>query len=185
MRADFKVLIDTCVLANYGVCDLMLRLAESPRLFLPVWSDEILAETNRTHLDKLDWPKDIAASFQEEIRKAFPHASVNDYGHLIDKLENDEKDRHVLAAAIRSGTSLIVTFNLKHFPEFALKPWGIKASHPQDYLITLYEMAPLEVVGRIGEIAGRRGIDKMDLLLRLGKTLPIFASQLIEDLNLG
>lgn len=46
-------------------------------------------------------------------------------------------------------------------------------------------MAPLEVVGRVGEIAGRRGIDKMDLLLRLEKTLPDFASKLIEDLNLG
>jgi len=185
MRADFKVLIDACVLANFGVCDLMLRLAESPRLFLPVWSDEILAETHRTHLNKLGWSQDIANSFQEEIQNAFPNASVNDYSHLIDKLENDEKDRHVLAAAIRSGTTFIVTFNLKHFPEQALTPWGIKASHPQDYLITLYEMAPLEVVGRIGEIAGRRGIDKMDLLLRLGKTLPDFASQLIEDLNLG
>lgn len=184
MRADFKVLIDACVLANFGVCDLLLRLAESPRLFLPVWSDEILAETNRTHLNKLDWPKEIAETFQTEVRKAFPQALVNDYGHIIDKLENDDKDRHVLAAAIHSGTSLIITFNLKHFPKQALIPWGIHASHPQDYLITLYEMAPLEVVGKIGEIAGRRGIDKMDLLLRLGKTLPNFASQLIEDLNL-
>jgi hypothetical protein len=52
MRADFKVLIDACVLANFGVCDLMLRLAESPSLFLPVWSDEILAETRRTHLNR-------------------------------------------------------------------------------------------------------------------------------------
>ncbi|MGC9452419.1 MAG: PIN domain-containing protein [Oceanipulchritudo sp.] len=185
MRADFKVLIDACVLANFGVCDLLLRLAEAPRLFLPVWSDEILAETHRTHLEKLSWPKDIAGSFQEEIRKAFPHASVGDYGHLLDKLENHEKDRHVLAAAIHSATTLIVTFNGKHFPEEALKPWGITATHPQDYLITLYEMAPLEVVGRIGEIAGRRGIEQTDLLLRLGKTLPNFASLLIDELNLG
>ncbi|MEX0325395.1 MAG: PIN domain-containing protein [Puniceicoccaceae bacterium] len=184
MRADFKVLLDACVLANFGVCDLLLRLAESPRLFLPVWSDEILRETHRTQIDKLGWPKDLAESFEIEIRKAFPHAAVNDYGHLIEKLENEEKDRHILAAAIRSGTSLIVTFNLKDFSESAIRPWGIDVAHPQDYLNTLYEMAPLEVVGKIGEIAGRRGIDKMDLLLRLGKTVPNFVSRIIEDLNL-
>ena len=185
MRADFKVLLDACVLANFGVCDLLLRLAESPRLFLPVWSDEILRETHRTQIEKLGWPKELAESFQSEIRNAFPHATVNDYGHLIEKMENEEKDRHVLAAAIRSGTSLIVTFNLKHFPDSTLKPWGIEASHPQDYLTTLYEMAPLEVVGKMGEIAGRRGIDKMDLLLRLGKSVPNFSSKVIEDLDLG
>jgi hypothetical protein len=35
MRADFKVVLDACVLANFGVCDLLLRLAERPRLYLP------------------------------------------------------------------------------------------------------------------------------------------------------
>ena len=44
MRADFKVVLDACVLANFGVCDLLLRLAERPRLFLPCWSKEVLDE---------------------------------------------------------------------------------------------------------------------------------------------
>lgn len=47
MRADFKVLLDACVLVNFPVCDLLLRLAEPPRLFLPQWSSEILKETQR------------------------------------------------------------------------------------------------------------------------------------------
>lgn len=38
MRADFKVVLDACVLANYGVANLLLSLAEKPRLYLPVWS---------------------------------------------------------------------------------------------------------------------------------------------------
>jgi hypothetical protein len=43
MRADFDgVLIDACVLANHGVCDLLLRLAERPRLFVPHWTAKIL-----------------------------------------------------------------------------------------------------------------------------------------------
>lgn len=34
MQADFKIVLDACVLANIAVCDLFLRLAEKPRLFL-------------------------------------------------------------------------------------------------------------------------------------------------------
>lgn len=63
--------------------------------------------------------------------------------------------------------------------------WDIEASHPQDYLTTLYEMAPLEAIGKIGEIAGRRGIDKMDFLLRLGKSVPNYSRKVIEDLDPG
>ncbi len=45
MRADFKIVLDACVLANFSVCDLYLRLAERPRLYLPRWSTQILDET--------------------------------------------------------------------------------------------------------------------------------------------
>lgn len=50
MKADFKVLLDACVLANNAVCDLLLRLAEKPRQFLPLWSGEILPEVRRVHV---------------------------------------------------------------------------------------------------------------------------------------
>lgn len=48
MKADFPVVLDACVLANIRVCDLFLRLAEEPRLYLPYWSETILNETQRT-----------------------------------------------------------------------------------------------------------------------------------------
>lgn len=53
MRADFHILLDACVLANHGVCDLLLSLAERPRLFIPHWSARIMEEVRRTHLEKL------------------------------------------------------------------------------------------------------------------------------------
>lgn len=33
LRADFRVCLDANVLANQAVCDLLLRLAEYPRLY--------------------------------------------------------------------------------------------------------------------------------------------------------
>lgn len=45
--ANYRVVLDACVLANHGVCDLFLRLAERPRLYSPQWSQRILLETTR------------------------------------------------------------------------------------------------------------------------------------------
>ena len=183
MRADYRVFIDACVLANQSVCDLLLRLAERPRLYLPCWSEEVLAEVRRTHVDKLNWPPKIADSYQTEIRKAFPEAIVSGYEPFVPNLTNDLKDRHVLAAAIRGDCPLILTFNLKHFPKESLSPWNVCAEHPQDYLLVLYGMDPAQVMGCLGEIAGRRKLEIEDVMIKLGKVLPAFSSRVLDDLG--
>jgi len=184
MRADFKVLFDACVLANAGVSDLFLRLSEAPRLLLPKWSEEILDETTRTHLNRLNWPADISDSWRAAVEEYFPEAMVGDYAHLVDQMTNDPKDRHVLAAAIRAGADLIVTFNLKDFPEDSLYSWNIEAVHPQDYLLTLYSMVPQIVVQKLNDIARDRDEELVQRVLRLGTSLPNFTAHLIEDLGL-
>jgi len=45
-------------------------------------------------------------------------------------MTNEAKDRHVLAAAITAGAKIIVTYNTKHFPDSALKRWGVKRQGP-------------------------------------------------------
>jgi hypothetical protein len=47
MTGTVPVIIDACVLANFSLCDTLLRLAGEPRLFEPKWSDEIIQETTR------------------------------------------------------------------------------------------------------------------------------------------
>ena len=61
-------------------------------------------------------------------------------------MTNDEKDRHVLAAAIRGGCESVVTFNTRHFPEQATAPFNIAVVHPDDFLIDLYYLDPDRVV---------------------------------------
>jgi hypothetical protein len=46
----------------------------------------------------------------------------------------DADDRHVLAAAIQSGAEVILTFNLKDFPVDSLRPHGVVAEHPDEFL---------------------------------------------------
>jgi predicted nucleic acid-binding protein len=122
MQSDFSVVLDACVLATPRLCDLYLRLAEPPRLYTPLWSSEILEEVRRVQTTKFKKPysKELSDYWQLEVSKAFPEAVVMDWEVLLPAMINHEKDRHVLAAAVKARSSLIVTFNLKHFPPSAL-----------------------------------------------------------------
>lgn len=85
MRADFKIVLDACVLANYSVCDLFLNLAERPRLYLPRWSENILEEVSGVQLKKLDWPERLVDSFRMALTENFPEASVDNFDTLDNK----------------------------------------------------------------------------------------------------
>jgi hypothetical protein len=175
MRADFPLVLDACVLAPAGVCDLYLRLAEEPRLYSPRWSQEILDEVHRTQIGDLNWPESLADYWRSEVTKAFPEALVTGYEAVVPQCTNHPKDRHVLAAAIKAPAYAIVTFNLRHFPKSALEPYAIVAHHPAQYLCTLYDMAPGVVTGKVFQMALDRGIEPQELLWRLRRSLPRFA----------
>jgi hypothetical protein len=68
---------------------------------------------------------------------------VEGYEPLIEGLSlPDPDDRHVLAAAIRSGAQVIVTFDRKHFPEDVLGRFGVVAEHPDEFLDQLLHRNP-------------------------------------------
>lgn len=70
------------------------------------------------------------------MNAALPDALVENYESLIPALElPDPNDRHVLAAAIRSQSNAIVTFNLKDFPDAVLSQYDIEAIDPDDFFV--------------------------------------------------
>jgi PIN domain-containing protein len=151
MISDFPVVVDACVLVQAAVRDTLLRLFER-RLFLARWTDEIIDETVRTLQDKLGRTDEQTTHLVTELRAHFPDAWVEPgYRELILEMSNEQKDRHVLAAAVRTPCEVIVTYNLKHFPEAALKPFGIEAKHPDEFLIDLYHLNGEIVVHELHE----------------------------------
>ncbi|PYT27663.1 MAG: hypothetical protein DMG57_17580 [Acidobacteria bacterium] len=80
------VVLDACVLANFSLCDTLLRLAEPPRLFEPKWSEEIIRETTRTLELKLGWPNSLTAHLEKELRVHFSEAWISSYDS-----EDDER----------------------------------------------------------------------------------------------
>ncbi len=183
MRSDFKVVLDACVLANFAVVDLLLRLAEKPRLFTPLWSKDIRVETSRTQIESLNWPPEISRSFKAKMQEAFPESMIEGHEYLIERCTNDVKDRHVLACAVHGKSELILTFNIKDFKEKDLSPWKVSAKHPQDYLLTLFDLEPLHVIQQLGAIAEKRKCALEDHLTELGRFLPKFSRRLLDELN--
>jgi len=74
MTGTPRVVLDACVLANFSLCDTLLRIAEPPRLFEPRWSEEIIRETTRTLEYKLGWPRALIERLRNELHAHFSDA---------------------------------------------------------------------------------------------------------------
>lgn len=124
------------------------------RLYRPLWSDAVHREwkaaVRRSHPDLTE--RQIARTHRLMIEHV-PDAMVIGYEKLIDGLNlPDANDRHVLAAALHGGASVIVTSNLKHFPAKALKPHGMTAQPPDAFLADLIDRNPDDAVCALAEL---------------------------------
>ena len=103
MKADYTAVLDACVLIPMPLADTLLRMAETPRLYLPRWSAEIMSEVSRNLVSKLGLTPEQAQRREAVLRLHFPEAWIEGYEPLIPAMQNHPKDRHVLAAALRCG----------------------------------------------------------------------------------
>lgn len=117
-------------------------------LFKARWTDEIHDEWMRNVLlNRPDLTLAQLTRTKNLMNANVRDCLVTDYESLIPALElPDPGDLHVLAAAIRSGASFIVTFNLKDFPMVALAPYGIDAIHPDEFILQLIDLDPVAVL---------------------------------------
>ncbi len=127
------------------VRNLLLHLAAAG-LFRAKWSVDIHEEWMRNLEEKEGIPRAKLERLRVIMDKAIPDCLVTGYDSLVDGLTlPDTKDRHVLAAAIRCGANVIVTTNLKHFPESALRKFDIVAQHPDDFIVDQIGLKPRTV----------------------------------------
>lgn len=145
--SPFTAVFDACVLYPAPLRDFLMWLALSGR-FRARWSDLIHDEwvrnllKNRTELDPANLQRTI-----ECMNTAVPDALVTGHEALIAGLIlPDPGDRHVLAAAIRCGASVIITFNERDFPEDRLAPFGIEVQHPDEFIDNLFDLDQAAVV---------------------------------------
>ncbi|HKP76708.1 MAG TPA: PIN domain-containing protein [Longimicrobiaceae bacterium] len=130
--------LDANVLFPQFLRDLLLRLAAA-ELFAPRWSDRIQSEWSRNLAAiRPDIPAERIARLRDLMESAFPAARVTGHRALEREFSLvDAKDRHVAAAALRAGASVIVTHNLRHFPAAELASHGIRAIDPDAFVLSL------------------------------------------------
>jgi hypothetical protein len=163
------------------LADTLLRFAEHPRLYLPKWSNHIMEEVTRNLSQR--WLKTPEQAVRREavMREHFPEAWVEGYEALIPAMTNDEKDRHVLACAVRCGAAAIVTYNKVDFPRASLAVYGIDRYGPSAFLRSLYELDPALAVRKLHEQANAISISIEDLLTRMRPNIPGFVDYFCEE----
>jgi len=124
--------------------------------------------------------QNLTAHFEAELRVHSSEAWISGHERLIPQMTNDEKDRHVAAAAVHGGAPIILTCNLRHFTPDHLKPWGLVALHPQSFLIEIFRQESALVVEKLEQQAADRNRSLRQLLNILNATVPDFVSLVSE-----
>lgn len=150
----FVVVYDANVLYPSTLRDLLIRVAQAG-LVQAKWTDRILDEVfgnlraNRPDLD----PTKLART-RELMNRSVRDCLVLDYEPIEHGLElPDPGDRHVLAAAIKTRAQVLVTRNLKDFPEAALRAWDIDAKSPDQFILDQLDLSREAVYGAVQRIA--------------------------------
>jgi predicted nucleic acid-binding protein len=132
----FVVFYDACVLYGNTQRDMLIRIAQSG-LVQAKWTNAILDEMQENlAANRPDIPAAKLTRLRALMSRAVPDVLVEGYEPLIEALKlPDPKDRHVLAAAIKSQAQVIVTSNLKDFPPDVLAAWNVEAKGPDDFVL--------------------------------------------------
>lgn len=174
--------VDACVLVPAALGDFLMRAAAAG-LYDIRWTDDILDEVRRTMVGDLGKSADQSGRRIAVMKRAFPEALITSHRQLVDAMPQavHAKDRHVVAAAVASGASLIVTSNLRDFPAAALASLGIEAESPDDFLSDLYAQNADDVITILLEQAAalrRPPMTPLQVIDAIGRHAPAFAALL-------
>ena len=117
-------------------------------VFTPKWSEQIHQEwTRNLQSNRPDLTANQLQKTVDAMNEAFPNATVYQYEALLSTiLLPDPDDNHVLAAAIIGQAHIIVTANLKDFPNEYLSQFDIEAQHPDQFIASLIELNSQDVL---------------------------------------
>jgi len=174
----YTCVVDACSLVGTLRRNILLSLAEA-EFFRLRWSDDILSETQRA-IEKILLKRDYAGVDAkvkarvsvEAMKLAFPESCVEDYQSLIELLKGlpDPDDGHVIAAAIKTGASMIVTENIKDFPSAILDSYELEAKTADEFIADTVQLDVGRAVAAIAKMRARferPSLTPSDLLLKM------------------
>ncbi len=152
----FTALLDANILYPAPMRDIFLQLAADD-VIRAKWTEDIHREwmealiRNEPHRDRT-----TLEHTRDRMDQATRDSLVTGYETLVPTLDlPDPDDRHVLAAAIVGRCDVIVTCNLRDFPEHAVSPYGLEVLHPDDFLTNHLDLTPGPFCNAVRKIRGR------------------------------
>jgi hypothetical protein len=147
-----RAYLDANVIRGQLTTNILLTLAEQ-KVFDPHWSQEVLNEMRRNRPKKTSEQK-----IDRRIRAmntAFPKAMTTGYDHLKPEMRAHDDDKHVLAAAVRSRCSVLVTENTRHFDPPASGEHGMQVERLSKFLNRKLNEQPDRVLSGLREMVGQ------------------------------
>jgi len=133
---------------------MLLSLAEAG-FYRARWSAKIMDETARA-IGKITAGTADPQKQIDAMNRAFPEAMVEGFDALekaiIETGPRDSGDAHVLAAAVICRADVIVTDNLKDFPEEFLKPYGIEAKSADDFIVDCIDLDNAQAMAALNKM---------------------------------
>ena len=112
-----------------------------------------------------------AAKAVSAMVAAFPEANVFDYSAFIAAAAlPDRDDQHVLAAALKTRASMLVTENIEDFPADVLGKLGLEVNTADEFIADAVELDPalaIQAVARMRARFNRPALDAAEMLLRM------------------
>jgi predicted nucleic acid-binding protein len=115
-------------------------------MFSAKWTSDIHNEWTRSVLTQKPELKEKIGRTRELMDAHVMDCLVTGHHDIIPSLVlPDPDDRHVLAAAVICGADVILTQNLRDFPERTLAQYNIEAMHPDVFIHHLCELSISQV----------------------------------------
>lgn len=157
-HARFTAVLDACVLYPVSVADALVSLAVAG-LYAAKWTVAIEDEWIRSLEARRPELQGRLGRRRDDMRAAVPDWEVpaEAWQTLAPGLRlPDPGDVHVLAAALAGHADCIVSTNLRHFPDELLRPYGIEAIHPDDFLVAQLDLDEFTALAAFRDMRARK-----------------------------
>ncbi len=151
-----RAFLDANVLRGSLQTDVLLTLAFRDE-FQPRWNAEVMDEVRRNRPPGMS--EGAIDKRLDQMNRAFPQAMVEGAEHLEPAMQADPKDKHVLASAVHSNSTVLVTENVKDFNPPTTGPHAMPVQRLSKFLTDLTRENPARMVEAMREMVGRNQRD--------------------------
>jgi predicted nucleic acid-binding protein len=183
-----RAVLDVDILYSRVLHDLMGRVARRLRLLDLVWSEELLAETRQSLIEKKSFTSAAAQQWVDYLPQNFPngHTRIDEVLSSTDfsSLTSDPGDHHVCALAIAARAKYLFTHDRGYLRD-GLQRHGIEVAVPDAFLTAAFDTDPQAMLSLLDLQAsdwagGRPAEELVDAIERAGA--PSFAIRARDSL---